>query len=78
MTLAVRPENLDISRSRTRASLAEGSVVAKHFAGGRFLYRVRLQPESELLVHGDGNELAAEGESVWIEVEPAALRVLKD
>ena len=77
VTLAIRPENLNISRSRTPASLAEGSVVSKHFVGGLFLYKVRLRPECEVLVHSHRNELAAEGESVWIEAEPAVLQVLK-
>ena len=78
VTLAVRPENLNISRTRTSASLAAGSVVAKHFVGGRFLYKVRLHPGSEVVVHSHRNELAAEGESVWIEADPAALQLLED
>ena len=78
VTLAVRPENLNISRTQTSASLAAGSVVAKHFVGGRFLYKVRLHPGSEVVVHSHRNELAAEGESVWIEADPAALQLLED
>ena len=78
VTLAVRPENLNISRTRTSASLAAGSVATKHFVGGVFLYKVLLDRESEVVVHSHRDDLAAEGESVWIEAAPATLQVLED
>ena len=78
LTLAVRPEELNISRTQTSASLAAGSVVAKHFVGGLFLYKVLLGQGSDVVVHSHQGELAAEGENVWIEADLAAIQVLED
>ena len=77
-SLAIRPEELRLSSTRTNWCIAEGKLASRHFVSGIFLYLIALNDGSDVMVRSYQGELAVEGEGVWIEADPESCRILRD
>lgn len=76
--LAVRSENIQISRSPQTEHYLKGTVLEKNFAGGMLRIEVALSPDEHVVIsrHGINFELEL-GETVYLSWEPEAAVFVK-
>ena len=77
--LGIRPEELNLSASRTENSLFPGKLLTWNFYGGTFHYRVLLQDGTELLATGQmGKFTDSIDREIWVECNMESLLVLEE
>jgi ABC-type Fe3+/spermidine/putrescine transport system ATPase subunit len=79
VVLGVRPEELRLRGERGEQALFKGKLLTWNFYGGTFHYRVLLKNGAELLVSQPSEEFTDFIDAeIWLESDPAAIKILKE
>jgi ABC-type Fe3+/spermidine/putrescine transport system ATPase subunit len=79
VTLAIRPEDLSLSLTKSPRSLSTGMPIGWHFAGGIFIYRMALRDGTEVAVRSASDKFAGtRKEELWVEADSELIRPLKE
>jgi ABC-type Fe3+/spermidine/putrescine transport system ATPase subunit len=79
ITLAARPEDIHLSAEPTPSSLCQGLLVNVHFIAGMFSYVIALPDGSTSSARmAEGLASFRPNDRVWLNAEPAAVRIMTD